>query len=263
MKLGRGLYCWVGLQQDPWRILAAWRDRLPPDAVFMGLSAAWLYRLDVDPIHPAEVVARTARSRPGLLVRDRVLAPWDVVRIRGLRATSVARTFRDLKRRLPEVELLILADQALKLGLGKHHPLAEPADSPMETRLRHLLVKAGLPAPEVQVDILGGRFRVDLCYPSAKLVIEYDGASHRDRLTEDLRRQNAILEEGYQLLRFTAPTSISALTRSRRRSPGCCTRPRSGSPATGLPRRCRRPSRPSRRLLVPSRRSPALRCSLG
>jgi len=116
----------------------------------------------------------------------------------------VARTFRDLKRRLPELDLLILADQALKLGLGKCHDLAEKADSPMETRLRYLLIKAGLPAPQVQVDLLDKRYRADLYYPSAKLVIEFDGGNHRERMTEDLRRQNAILSAGYQLLRFTA-----------------------------------------------------------
>ena len=116
----------------------------------------------------------------------------------------MARTFRDLKLRLPEVELLVLADQALKLGLGKFHPLAERADSPMETRLRYLLIKAGLPAPQVQVYLPGTRFRADLYYPQARLVIEYDGANHRDRMTEDLRRQNAILTAGYQLLRFSA-----------------------------------------------------------
>ena len=44
----------------------------------------------------------------------------------------------------------------------------------------------------------------DLYYPQARLVIEYDGAGHRDRMTQDLRRQNAILSAGYKLLRFTA-----------------------------------------------------------
>ncbi|HKC19751.1 MAG TPA: DUF559 domain-containing protein, partial [Candidatus Dormibacteraeota bacterium] len=44
----------------------------------------------------------------------------------------------------------------------------------------------------------------DLYYPQARLVIEYDGSNHRDRLAEDNRRQNAILSAGYKLLRFTA-----------------------------------------------------------
>ncbi len=94
----------------------------------------------------------------------------------------------------------------------------------METRLRWLLMQAGLPKPQVQVDLhnASGRFigRADLYYPQARLVIEYDGANHRDRMTEDLRRQNAILGAGYQLLRFAAAdlnqrpeTAVAQVTR--------------------------------------------------
>jgi len=137
-----------------------------------------------------------------------VLEPSEVVQVRGLPVTTAARTLRDLKKRLPAVEHLVLADQALRLGLGRHDDLAEPAESPMETRLRWLLIQAGLPRPQVQVELhnASGRFigRADLYYPQARLVIEYDGANHRDRMTEDLRRQNAILSAGYQLLLFSA-----------------------------------------------------------
>jgi len=200
-KLASGLYCLASLRDDTWQVLRALQ---PQVTAFAGRTAAWLYRIDVDPM-PIEVIVPPnsgIRSRPGLEVHR--TADLEFVSVRGLRATSVARTFRDLKRRLTEIDYLILADQALKLGHGKFHPLAQPADSPMETRLRHLLIKAGLPEPQVQVDLLGKRFRADLYYPSAKLVIEYDGGNHRERMTEDLRRQNAILSAGYQLLRFTA-----------------------------------------------------------
>ena len=207
-RLGRGFYCWAGLKEDPWRLLVAWRKRLPPTAVFIGLTAAWLHRLDVDPIHPIEVVAAGVRSRAGLLVRQCSLEPSDVAQVRGLPATTVARTLRDLKRRLEPVEHLVLADAALRLGLGRHDEFAEPAGSPMETRLRWLLLKAGLPRPLVEVDLRDAenRFlgRADLYYPQARLIIEFDGANHRDRMTEDRRRQNAILSAGYQLLRFTS-----------------------------------------------------------
>jgi len=78
----------------------------------------------------------------------------------------------------------------------------------METRLRWLLLRAGLPRPQVQVDLRDsdGRFlgRADLYYSAARLVIEYDGVNHRDRMVEDNRRQNALLNAGFRLLRFTA-----------------------------------------------------------
>jgi very-short-patch-repair endonuclease len=77
----------------------------------------------------------------------------------------------------------------------------------METRLRWLFVTAGLPRPQVQVDlhdyahVLIGR--ADLFYPEARLVIEFDGVNHKERLVADNRRQNLIVNAGYQLLRFT------------------------------------------------------------
>src|SRR2546425_688746 len=57
---------------------------------------------------------------------------------------------------------------------------AEPkAESVMETRLRMLLVLAGLPRPEAQVPVHDryGRFvgRPDLFYPELRLGLEYDG----------------------------------------------------------------------------------------
>ena len=78
----------------------------------------------------------------------------------------------------------------------------------METRLRWLLLQAGLPKPKVQADLHDsqGRFvgRADLYYPQARLVIEYDGVNHRERLVEDNRRQNLLMNAGFRLLRFTA-----------------------------------------------------------
>jgi hypothetical protein len=86
--------------------------------------------------------------------------------------------------------------------------LAAPAESPMETRLRWLLIEAGLPRPEVQTDLRDGAARplarADLYYPSKRLVLEYDGGNHRERLVEDNRRQNRIINAGFQVLRFTA-----------------------------------------------------------
>ena len=78
----------------------------------------------------------------------------------------------------------------------------------METRLRWVLVRAGLPRPEVQTDLhdAEGRFvgRADLYYPAARLVLEYDGGNHRERLVSDNRRQNLLMNAGFRVLRFTA-----------------------------------------------------------
>jgi very-short-patch-repair endonuclease len=71
-----------------------------------------------------------------------------------------------------------------------------------------LLMLAGLPRPQVQESLHDdqGRFlgRADLYYPSHRLALEYDGATHRTSLVEDNRRQNRLVAAGIRLLRFTA-----------------------------------------------------------
>lgn len=82
--------------------------------------------------------------------------------------------------------------------------LADPrSGSPPETRLRLLLVLAGLPRPQVQyrvVDGTGREVRFDLAYPEALLAIEYDGAEHDDALDRDRDLRTAAL--GWETLRL-------------------------------------------------------------
>ena len=142
------------------------------------------------------------------------------MRVHGHRVTSIDRTLCDLCPRLLAVDALVVLDGALRRGLvnastlmahRKLQRLAEfaaPAESPMETRLRWLLLRSRLPKPEVQVDLRDpdGAFvgRADLFYPQSKLVLEYDGGNHRERLIDDNRRQNLLVNAGYQVLRFTS-----------------------------------------------------------
>jgi very-short-patch-repair endonuclease len=95
----------------------------------------------------------------------------------------------------------------------------------METRLRMALIRAKLPRPSVQAKLrdAAGNFvgRADLYYPDRRLVIEYDGENHRDRLVADLRRQNTLVNAGYHLLRFTiadmrTPGAVAAQVRLAR-----------------------------------------------
>ena len=77
-----------------------------------------------------------------------------------------------------------------------------------------LLVLNGLRRPQAQVSVHDrqGRFlgRLDLYYPDAHLGLEHDGGTHRDRLAEDNRRQNRLLNNGIRLLRFTAGDVLGA-----------------------------------------------------
>ena len=231
-RVGSELYCWAELPEDPWLTLSAWQQVLPADAVFGRSTAAWMHGLDFDPVGPVEALAPVAsglRSRAGLNVRRSGLQPAEVASIRGLIATTLNRTLLDLCACWTAVEALVAVDMALSLrktsildlwryaegeagrqGCARLRDLvriAAPAESPMETRLRWLLLANGLPRPQVQVDLRDepGAFlgRADLFYRSAQLVVEFDGGNHRERLVSDDRRQNLLVNAGYRVLRFT------------------------------------------------------------
>jgi hypothetical protein len=232
-RISARLYRWKEMPEDPWLTLIAWRRVLPSEAVFIGATAAWLFGIVLNPTDPVEIQVPPSariRTRAGLIVRHGEISPAEVVVIRGLRATALPLTLATLCLQRPAVEALIAIDNAIHLGLtdpvtlaqyaesakGKYGAVrlkslasfAAPAESPMETRLRWLLVDAGLPRPEVQTNLRdeAARFvgRADLYYPKARLVLEYDGTHHRDRLVDDNRRQNLLVNAGYRLLRFTA-----------------------------------------------------------
>src|SRR5438067_13649072 len=94
----------------------------------------------------------------------------------------------------------------------------------METRLRMLLVLAGLPRPAAQVSLQDarGRFlgRPDLYCPGARLGIEYDGATHRESLAADNRRQNACSARASSCCASRPGTSCTTRPRSSRRCAG-------------------------------------------
>jgi hypothetical protein len=228
------MYVWAGLPDTPGLKIEAVRRRLPPTAVFSGLTAAWLHGLDVEACKPIEVTIPKGigvSGRAGIVVRRAGLAPSEVVSLRGQPATSLLRTLRDLSFQLSVTEAVVIVDMAMHAGLASVADLnalcvarargigvanlrrvagfAEPAaESPMESRLRMVLVLGGLPRPQAQVSLHDGqgRFvgRPDLYYPDHRLGIEYDGAIHRNSLAEDNRRQNRLLNAGFRLLRFTA-----------------------------------------------------------
>lgn len=233
-RMARGQYAWMALRHDIELKLQAVQRRLPPDAAFSGQTAAWIHGLDLPPCEPIEAtVARDVpvRARVGAKLRRASLPPCDVTTRRGFRVTTALRTACDLGSRRDVVESVVALDMALhadlvdvpSLALWVHShvgangvkrlrravSLAEPrVESPMETRLRLELMRARLPAPIVQKELCdaAGRFlaRVDLFYSDVRLVIEFDGQNHKERLSADVKRQNALVNAGYHIIRFTA-----------------------------------------------------------
>ena len=229
------------------RLEAALR-RLPDGACFSGPSGAFLHAIDRQCIAiEATLPPATTTSRlAGIAIRRCYLTSDEIVVRKGLPVTSAMRTVIDLACRLHLIDAVVIIDAALHMRLTCADQLrawaaahaghrgvaklrraieyAEPAsESPMETRLRLVLVLGGLPKPRVQISLHDDRGiflgRADLYYPEQRLAIEYDGATHRDSLAADNRRQNRMLQAGYRLLRFTAsdvlgdPASVVAIVR--------------------------------------------------
>jgi hypothetical protein len=237
---------------------------MPASATFSGKTAAWLHGLDIAACEPVEAILPgdgEGWERGGIRVRRAALKDCEVVVRRGFRTTSLARTLWDLSRSLSLVETVVITDMALQAGLIRHAALsawvgsragrkgvatarrvlelAEAGpESPMETRLRMLLVLNGLPRPEVQVTIRDdkGSFigRPDLYYREHRLGLEYDGETHRTNLVEDNRRQNRLLLAGVRLLRFTGADVLrrpdSVVTQVRNSLAHASFKPASNSP---------------------------------
>jgi hypothetical protein len=153
--------------------------------------------------------------------------------LQGLAIASPTQTFLDLACSLDLVELVVLGDSLVKAkrvtpedlvvaasewvgnGVVRARRAARFArkgvDSPKETRLRMLLVLAGLPEPTVNVIIRNPdgswRMRFDLSYPGLKLIIEYDGRQHAENSGQwrrDLSRREELDGLGWRLIVVTS-----------------------------------------------------------
>jgi hypothetical protein len=81
--------------------------------------------------------------------------------------------------------------------------------SPQETRVRLMLVRAGLPTPVVAhaIRTAAGVVHPDLAYPDLRIAIEYDGDHHRtDRhqWSHDIERERWVRQQGWDYIRVTA-----------------------------------------------------------
>ncbi|MFE9200666.1 endonuclease domain-containing protein [Micromonospora sp. NPDC007230] len=211
--------------------------RLPPGSAIAGRSAAYLWGADLlardAPVTVLLPRAARVRPHPRVHVIRSVLPDADRTRFAGLPVTTALRTTFDLGRQGPRTDALIAVEALLhrrvvKLPLLRVFAAARPgwpgmpllrevlalaeplSESPMETRLRLLLLDAGLGPLTAQHDVLDarGRFvgRVDLAWPALRVAVEYDGDHHRKRahFRQDVARLNALRAAGWLVLRFTA-----------------------------------------------------------
>ncbi len=177
------------------------------------------------------------RRLPGVIVHRSVdLIERDLTVVKGIRVTSVARTICDAGLIFPPSEVQRITDHAVATGLvspaelmavrrrvGEHGRNgvvklegaveglpkdAGDADSGPEVELLRVLEKAGLPTPARQYSVTaaGNQYYIDLCYPEARVALEYDGVDPHtrfDRFVDDRRRQNDLVTAGWTVLRYT------------------------------------------------------------
>jgi hypothetical protein len=208
--------------------------RLAPDgAVLARRTAAALWGGIVPPATEIQllVVPGTRLRVAGIDARAR--AHRDVAWRLGLPLTSPARTFVDLAGELGLVDLVVLGDSLVRRGVVTPEALIHASsgrspihrgarraanlvragvDSPMETRVRLLIVLAGLPEPVVNLVFRDERgawlARLDLAYPQWRIAIEYDGRQHaesRDQWHTDIGRREALDGIGWRLVVVVAP----------------------------------------------------------
>jgi hypothetical protein len=152
----------------------------------------------------------------------------------GVPVSTPEQTFIDLAAvGLNLVDLVVLGDAMLKaklittttlikaievwhgcgtrLALRAAQLMRKGVDSPMETRVRLLVVLAGLPEPTVNVIVRAEdgswRMRFDLCYLDQRLIVEYDGRQHADspeQWERDIYRREDLDRMDFRLLIVTS-----------------------------------------------------------
>ncbi|MCV7424168.1 DUF559 domain-containing protein [Mycobacterium yunnanensis] len=238
------------------RARAAWLS-LGDGVTLAGVSAAALHGTKwLDARLPAEVVRSDRNRQGGIIVHSYDLRADEVVRVSGISATTPARTAFDLGRRLPATTAIPLLDALLNatrltpadvLAVADARPGARGvrlltshlglvdggAESPQETRLRLILVNAGLPRPETQIEFRDGRgrvrVRVDMGWREWKVAVEYDGVQRwldaRQR-SWDIERVALLEESGWTVIRVSAemlarPDALIHRVVAKLRAAGC------------------------------------------
>lgn len=232
----RGAYLVPGAHPLRSRVRAALLRR--SDAVAGEITAARLLGFGglptAAPSEPVHLLLprRAARAQP-----DGVVLHWadiplaQVTDVCGVPATSAPRTLADMVLRRSRDDAVALMDAVLhdghltdlnsarslvfgRLGAATRSSWWQHADgraeSPLETRLRLLLIDAGLGPEQLQWPVrnMAGRVvaRLDLAWPSRRLDVEADGTAvhaEPDALYRDRYRQNTLAMLGWTVLRFT------------------------------------------------------------
>ena len=210
------------------------------DLVACHTTAALLWGFDLrapgtalsEPVHFLGPGDMDNRLLGRLQVHPSSLGTDDAVLHKGVWCTPPARTACDVARLGARIDALATLDAALRSGTCNRDQLAasyerqrglrgvvllkqviplsdERAESPMESRMRWRFLDAGLPQPDLQVEVGSGHrwHKLDIGWREHRVGAEFDGLeAHmtRRQLADDRDRHNWLTERHWTLLHFTA-----------------------------------------------------------
>ena len=216
------------------RIVAAWLWS-GREGVVAGLAAAAMHGAKwIDDDLRIELIHANPRAPMGLVTRRFLLYDDERETRDGMQVTTLARTAFDIGRhgdlgtRVARLDALMQATDLTAedvMALARRHPgspglrrletalelVDGGSQSPRETSLRLLLIRAGLPRPDTQLLVLGDDGRpvayLDMGWEQWMVAVEYDGDHHRtDRrqYVKDIRRIEMLERMGWIVIRVVA-----------------------------------------------------------
>lgn len=234
-RVFRDVYVLKGTELTPkLRAHAAWlwsRRR----GVIAGFSAAALHGCRwIDATRSVDIIHDNRHLLPGLQIWSDRVASDEIDVLAGTTVTTPARTALDLacwyptttavaalddlvrttELKMPDVELLVARYRGRR-GIERARTSMDLVDagaqSPKETWLRLVLIRAGLPRPQTQIpvydDFGDAAAYLDMGWDDVKVAVEYDGEQHRSdrwQYTRDVRRSEMIDRRGWILVRVVA-----------------------------------------------------------
>ncbi|GAC1410070.1 MAG: DUF559 domain-containing protein [Mycobacterium sp.] len=205
-----------------------WSNR---NGVIAGLSAAAMLGAKwIEPGLPADLIHTNRRPPRRIQVYTDKLLSGETLVIEGMAVTTAARTAFDIGRRLDlkagvkRIDALLNAtrtDVGDIYALIQNHPgvrglrqLRETlavvdagAESPQESLTRLLLLQAGFPKPQTQIELRDLHIRIDMGWREFKVAVEYDGVQHwtdRRQRSWDIERIALLEDAGWIVIRVSA-----------------------------------------------------------
>lgn len=211
---------------------------LRPDQFFSHITAAPLWGLPFwfpadENLHVSGPHPTRAMRRPGVTGHQSKDTRLQVIQVRSLPLSDPLSTWCALASMLPLDELIVIADalvmvdafgnvrprytreqlgERASLYLGPRFRLLGRAvaesrvgsESPMETRLRLLLTRSGIPQPRLNQNVFtaDGDFlaRPDQHWREYRTIVEFDGIWHDstpEQIAHDSRRIDRVTDEGW------------------------------------------------------------------